>query len=74
MDLGLKPGSDQEPGYCHAQSIKSFLEVLSARRPAGVTSQEAKHKNPNEEKDDRINGDLESEHGPAEGRGFAPHP
>jgi hypothetical protein len=38
VDLDLKPGSDQEPGYCHAQSIKSFLEVLSARRPAGITS------------------------------------
>jgi len=74
VELVLKSDGHQEPRYCHAQTVKSFLEVLSARRPAGVTGQEAKHKNPNEEKDDRINGDLESEHGPAEGRGFAPHP
>ena len=74
MEWGLKPGSDQERRYCHAQSVKSLLEVLSARRPAGVTGQEAEHENPDKEEDDRINGNLESEHGRAEGRGLAPHP
>ena len=70
MECGLKPGGDQERRYCHAQSVKSLLEVLSARRPAGVAGQEAEHEDPNEEEDDRINGNLESEHGRAEGRGW----
>ena len=74
MECGLKPGRDQERGYCHVQPVKSLLKVLSARRPAGVTGQEAKHENPDKEEDDRINGNLESEHGRAEGRGLAPHP
>ena len=74
MELELKPGGVQERRYCHAQSVKSLLEVLSARRPAGVAGQEAEHEDPNEEKDDRVNGDLESEHGRAEGRGLALHP
>ena len=70
MECGLKPGCDQERRYCHAQSVKSLLEVLSARRPAGVAGQEAEHEDPDKEKDDRINGNLESEHGRAEGRGW----
>ena len=74
VDCGLKPGCVQERRYCHAQSVKSFLEVLSARRPAGVAGQEAEHEDPNEEEDDRINGNLESKHGRAVGRGLAPHP
>ena len=74
MDCGLKPGRYQERRYCHAQSVKSLLEVLSARRPAGVAGQEAEHEDPNEEEDDRIDGNLESEHGRAVGRGLAPHP
>ena len=74
MECGLKPGSYQERRYCHAQSVKSLLEVLSARRPAGVAGQESEHENPNKEEDDRIDGNLESEHGRAEGRGLAPHP
>ena len=53
---------------------RSLFEVLSARRPAGVAGKKAKHENPDKEEDDRINGNLESEHGRAEGRGLAPHP
>ena len=70
MELELKPGGDQKRRYCHARSVKSLLEVLSARRPAGVAGQEAEHEDPDKEEDDRINGNLESEHGRAEGRGW----
>jgi len=42
---------------------KSVFEVLAAWRAAGVARQEAKDKDADEEEDDRVNGDLEGEHG-----------
>ena len=41
----------------------SVLEILAAGGAAGIAGQEAEDENPDEEKDDRINRDLESQHG-----------
>ena len=41
----------------------SVLEVLAAWRAAGVARQEAEDEDADEEEDDRVNGDLEGEHG-----------
>ena len=41
----------------------SIFEILPAGGTAGIASQEAKDEDPEEEEDDRINGDLEGEHG-----------
>ena len=41
----------------------SILEVFAAGGAAGITGQEPEHENPDEEEDDRINRDLEGEHG-----------
>ena len=41
----------------------SIFEVLTARCAAGVAREEAEHEDPEEKEDDRVNGDLEGEHG-----------
>ena len=41
----------------------SVFEVLAAGGAAGVAGQEAEDKDPDEEEHDRINRDLESQHG-----------
>lgn len=50
----------------------SVLEVLAAGGAAGIASQEAEHEDPEEKEDDRINGDLEGEHGDRPASGTAP--
>ena len=45
------------------ETRESVLEVLAAWRAAGVARQEAEDKDADEEEDDRVNGDLEGEHG-----------
>ena len=41
----------------------SVFEILSAGRPAGIARQETEDENTDEEEDNRVNGDLEGEHG-----------
>ena len=43
----------------------SLLEVFAAWSAAGVAGQEAEHEDPDEEEDNRVNRDLEGEHGRA---------
>ena len=43
--------------------LRSILQVFATGGAAGVTRQEAKDEDPDKEEDDRVNGDLEGEHG-----------
>ena len=43
--------------------MASVFEILPAWGAAGITRQEAEHEDAEEEEDDRVNGDLEGEHG-----------
>ena len=62
-------GVTDSSGSAHQDSI---FEILPAGGAAGIASQEAKHEDPEEEEDDRINGDLEGEHGDRPASGTAP--
>ena len=44
-------------------SLHSIFEVLAAWGTARVTRQKSKDEDPDKEEDDRVNGDLEGEHG-----------
>ena len=45
------------------RSAQSVLEVLTAGGPAWIARQEAEDEDADEKEDDRVNGDLEGEHG-----------
>ena len=57
------------PDECQGRRNASIFEILTARCSAGVAREEAEHEDPEEKEDDRVNGDLEGEHGdrPASG-------
>lgn len=46
-----------------AASRQSVFEILSAGSAAGITREEAEHEDADKEEDDRVNGELEGEHG-----------
>ena len=43
--------------------LHSIFQVLATRGAAGVTRQKTKDEDPDKKEDDRVNGDLEGEHG-----------
>ena len=43
--------------------LLSIFQVFATRGTARVTRQKTEDENPDEEEDDRVNGDLEGEHG-----------
>ena len=54
---------DQTSAWRGLIRIASILEVFATWRAAWVTSQEAKDEDAEEKEDDRVNGNLEGEHG-----------
>ena len=52
--------------------LQSIFQVLATRGTARVTRQKTEDENPDEEEDDRVNGDLEGEHGDRPASGIAP--
>ena len=52
--------------------LRSILQVFATGGAAGVTRQEAKDEDPDKEEDDRVNGNLEGEHGDRPASGIAP--
>ena len=52
--------------------LHSIFEVFATRGSARVTRQKTEDENPDEEEDDRVNGDLEGEHGDRPASGIAP--
>ena len=54
---------DQTSAWRGLIRIVLILEVLATWRAAWVTSQEAKDEDAEKKEDDRVNGDLEGEHG-----------
>ena len=52
--------------------LLSIFQVLATRGTARVTRQKTEDENPDEEEDDRVNGDLEGEHGDRPASGIAP--
>ena len=47
----------------HMVERASLLQVFAAWGAAGIAGQEAKHENSNKKEDNRVNRDLEGEHG-----------
>ena len=45
------------------QETASIFQVFAARGAAWIARKEPEHKDAKEEEDDRVNGDLEGEHG-----------
>ena len=43
--------------------VISVFEIFSAGGAAGITREKAEHEDADKEEDDRVNGDLEGEHG-----------
>ena len=54
---------DQTSAWRGLIRIVSILEVFATWRAAWVASQEAKDEDAEKKEDDRVNGDLEGEHG-----------
>ena len=59
-------------GCLFGSSLQSIFEVLAAWGAARVTRQKSKDEDPDKEEDDRVNGDLEGEHGDRPASGIAP--
>ena len=61
------------PGQCLLRKgLDSIFQILATRCAARVTRQESEDEDPDEEEDDRVNGDLEGEHGDRPASGVAP--
>ena len=58
------PATQDGTDPCWIRSNReSIFKILAAGCPAGITRQESEHEDPEEEEDDRVNGDLEGKHG-----------
>ena len=53
----------RDPSQKSSGRETSVFEVLTCWRPSGIAGQEAEDEYSNEEEDDRVNGELEGEHG-----------
>ena len=61
------------PERCAFRSLlHSIFQVLATRGAAGITRQKSKDEDPDKKEDDRVNGDLEGEHGDRPASGIAP--
>ena len=60
---GQRMIDDQTSAWRGLIRIVLILEVFTTGRAAWVTCQEAKDENAEKKEDDRVNGDLEGEHG-----------
>ena len=63
--LPRTPGQISGNAAVRQLSNGSLFEILAAWGAAGIAGQKAEHEDPDEEEDDRVNRDLEGEHGRA---------